>query len=70
MARIEGVYKRFLKTIPQKNITTLSPKVSQEIDLAISEVFSKKKAAARREQLRAEFLLREHYWNTLEKIKE
>ena len=42
MARIEGVYQRYLKTIPPNKIKTLTPQESYEIDMKISEAFCKK----------------------------
>ena len=50
MARIEGTYTRFLKTIPSNKITTLSPKVSEEIQMEIADAFRKKKEIAMRKQ--------------------
>lgn len=68
MARIEGVYQKWLKTIPKEKITTLSPQQSQEIQLAISDVFSKKIAIARQKQKRSWYLIKEHFYSTLEKL--
>lgn len=42
MARIEGVYQRYLKTIPPNKIKTLTPQESYEIEMKISEAFCKK----------------------------
>lgn len=69
MARIEGTYQKWLKTIPKEKITTLSPQQSQEIQLAISDVFSKNIAIARQKQKRSWYLIREHFYSALEKIK-
>ena len=69
MARIEGIYQRFLKTIPKNKITTLSPQKSQEIEIAIADAFSKKAAIARQRQKQAWYLMREHYYTILEKVK-
>ena len=69
MARIEGVYQRFLKTIPKEKITTLSPQKSQEIDIAFSEMFSKNAAIASQRQRRAWYLMEEHYYTILERVK-
>ena len=60
MARIEGVYQKWLKTIPKEKITTLSPKESMELQMAMSDVFSKKIEIARQKQRRSLYLLREH----------
>ena len=69
MARIEGIYQRFLKTIPKEKITTLSPQQSQEIDVALGDVFSKNAARAQQRQKRAWYLMWEHYYTILEKVK-
>ena len=69
MARIEGTYRRYLKTIPKRLIKTLSPKESQKIDMAIGEAFSKKIVVARQKQRCSLYLMREHFLNVLEKIK-
>ena len=69
MARIEGIYQRFLRTIPKEKITTLSPRESQEIEIAIHDAFSKKGAIACQKQKRAWYLMREHYYTILEKVK-
>ncbi len=69
MARIEGVYQRYLKTIPKEKITTLSPKASQEIQEAIGDVFSKKLEVAHQKQRRSWYLMREHFLNVLEKVR-
>jgi len=68
MARIEGTYQRFLKTIPKEKITTLSPKESQEIELAISKAFSEKILEARKKQLRS-YLLASEYWRAILNLK-
>jgi hypothetical protein len=44
MTRIEGIYQKYLKTIPRNQIITLSSKDSQEIEIKISEAFCKKHA--------------------------
>lgn len=62
MARIEGIYQRFLKTIPSDKITTLSPKESEEINLKISEAFSKKAAEYRLKQRKAFLSLVQEYF--------
>ena len=68
MARIEGTYQRFLKTIPKEKIITLTPKVSEEIDLAISEAFRKKFIESRKKQLRS-YLLTSEYWRAILNLK-
>lgn len=60
MARIEGVYQKWLRTIPKEKITTLSHKESMEIDMAISDAFCRKAKIARQKQRRSLYLLREH----------
>ena len=50
MARIEGVYQKWLRTIPKEKITTLSHKESMEIDMAISDAFCRKAKIARQKQ--------------------
>ena len=69
MARIEGTYQRFLKTIPKEKITTLSPQKSQEIDIAISDAFCKKAAIARQKQRRSLYLIKEQFLSALEKVR-
>ena len=69
MARIEGVYQRYLKTIPKEKITTLSPKESQEIQVAIGDVFSKELEVARQKQRRSWYLIKEHFLSVLEKVR-
>ena len=60
MARIEGVYQKWLRTIPKEKITTLSHKESMEIDMAISDAFCRKAKIARQKQRCSLYLLREH----------
>lgn len=60
MARIEGVYQKWLKTIPKEKITTLSPKESMELQMALGDVFSKNIKIARQKQRRSWYLACEH----------
>ncbi|MBO7224540.1 MAG: hypothetical protein J6V35_01355 [Bacteroidales bacterium] len=52
----------------KEKITTLSPKESQEIELAISEAFSKKFIESRKKQLRS-YLLTSEYWRAILNLK-
>lgn len=63
MARIEGVYQKWLRTIPKEKITTLSHKESMEIDMAISDAFCRKSKIARQKQRRSLYLLREQVFS-------
>ena len=44
MTRIEGIYQKYLKTLPHSQIKTLSPQKSQELELKLADAFYKKQA--------------------------
>ena len=44
MTRIEGIYQKYLKTLPHSQIKTLSPQKSQELELKLADAFYKKHA--------------------------